>query len=681
MNGKRKPIRRRVQRIVLLTSAIVMGLAGLIGLLSMLSIRATGRDALREQLEINLSNTIGDKAALADEQFGKYLSYVSGFAAYIHDLYENPSRYTDQEVLPPDAANQGRMTMQRYLRDGGVALEDVERELKLFGNLEVYWKNAVAQNEGIITTVYIGTESGLHIAYDPASELGVEPGSAESHFDYSASEWYVKARDAGKPGITDIYQDSYGRGAMISCYAPFYDEKGAFAGSVSMDILVNDLYSKVVSMDLGEGGGVLLLDRAGSTIDPEEGNTIVAGSSLIHDERLLSAFARQESGSLLSGEGIYYAYSPVRSIGWTLCIGIPESTVLSSLYRMDRSIQYAILIFGAILLLLVVSVFFVSRRFAKTITGPLIRLGNDARTISRGDLSYRAEIQENDEVGDLAGNFNEMAASLSKYIADLTRVTAEKERIGAELNVATQIQADMLPRIFPAFPGRGDLDIYASMDPAKEVGGDFYDFFFVDDSRLCLVIADVSGKGVPAALFMVIAKTLIKNQAMLGLSPAEILNNVNHQLCDGNEAEMFVTVWLAVLDLKTGRGLAANAGHEHPALMRKSEGRYELVEYRHSPAVAVMPDLRFREHEFVLSPGDRLFVYTDGVPEATNADNELFGAERMTAALNVDPDAAPRQVLENVRRAVDAFVQDAVQFDDLTMMCLEYIGPRPEPAE
>ena len=256
----------------------------------------------------------------------------------------------------------------------------------------------------------------------------------------------------------------------------------------------------------------------------------------------------------------------------------------------------------------------------------------------------------------------------------------EKERIGAELNVATQIQADMLPRIFPAFPERKEFDLYATMDPAKEVGGDFYDFFLVDDDHLGLVMADVSGKGVPAALFMVIAKTLIKNRALLGESPAVVLRNVNEQLCEGNEAELFVTVWLAVIEISTGKGIAANAGHEHPVI-RRADGKYELVEYRHSPAVATMEGIRFREHEFELHPGDRLFVYTDGVPEATDANNELFGPERMLEALNRNVSAEPKELLASVREEIDTFVGAAPQFDDITMLGIHYYGPGEKPVK
>ena len=267
-----------------------------------------------------------------------------------------------------------------------------------------------------------------------------------------------------------------------------------------------------------------------------------------------------------------------------------------------------------------------------------------------------------------------MEKDLGEYVDHLMKVTKEKERIGAELSVATEIQAGMLPMIFPAFPDRSEFDLYASMTPAKEVGGDFYDFFFIDDDHLALVMADVSGKGVPAALFMVIAKTLIKDQALMGeLSPGRILMQTNERLCESNTKELFVTVWLAILNVKTGEGMAANAGHEHPALRRAGEA-YELQLYKHSPAVATMEGMRFREHEFVLHPGDSLFVYTDGVAEATNARDELYGTDRMIEALNEEPEASPEEVLVAVKSSVDRFVADAPQFDDLTMLCLRYNG-------
>ena len=317
--------------------------------------------------------------------------------------------------------------------------------------------------------------------------------------------------------------------------------------------------------------------------------------------------------------------------------------------------------------------FFMRRSFI----GPLMQIRGNVAEFAKNDTETTislANIRTKDEIQELAESISLMESDIIRYIGSIQTITAEKERIGAELNIATQIQADMLPRIFPAFPDRKEFDIYATMTPAKEVGGDFYDFFLIDENRLGLVMADVSGKGVPAALFMVIAKTLIKNRAQMGGGPAEVLQYVNEQLCEGNDAELFVTVWFAILDLSTGKGLAANAGHEHPAI-RRAGGNYELAVYRHSPAVATMEGMRFREHEFELHPGDSLFVYTDGVPEATDAQNELFGNERMLAALNENPDADPETLLHTVRRHIDAFVGDAPQFDDITMLGLKYKGP------
>lgn len=264
--------------------------------------------------------------------------------------------------------------------------------------------------------------------------------------------------------------------------------------------------------------------------------------------------------------------------------------------------------------------------------------------------------------------------TLSKRTHGLLRrqgeANREKERIGAELHVATQIQASMLPCIFPAFPEREEMDIYAIMEPAKEVGGDFYDFFLVDEDHLALVMADVSGKGVPAALFMVIAKTLLKNRAQMGESPKKVLEQVNNQLCENNEAEMFVTVWLGIYEISTGKLRAANAGHEYPAVKRAG-GSFELFRDKHGFVLAGMENARYWEYEMELREGDMLFVYTDGVPEAMDAENRLYGTERMLRALNGAPQAGPEELLRLVREDMGRFAGEAPQFDDITMLCLQ----------
>jgi serine phosphatase RsbU (regulator of sigma subunit) len=249
----------------------------------------------------------------------------------------------------------------------------------------------------------------------------------------------------------------------------------------------------------------------------------------------------------------------------------------------------------------------------------------------------------------------------------------EQERIEKELVMAREIQASALPNTFPPFPDRTEFALYASMTPAKEVGGDFYDFFLIDADHLALVIADVSGKGIPASLFMMISKTLIKNELLTGCDPAAALTRVNAQLLEQNSRMMFVTVWLAVLEISTGKVVACNAGHEHPAL-RRADGNFELIKYPHGIFVGVNKKARFMNRECELRPGDRIFVYTDGVPEATAADEKMFGETRLEAALNTCPDGTPEEILHAVKSAVDAFVGDAEQFDDLTMLCLEYRG-------
>ena len=228
----------------------------------------------------------------------------------------------------------------------------------------------------------------------------------------------------------------------------------------------------------------------------------------------------------------------------------------------------------------------------------------------------------------------------------------------------------MLPRIFPAFPERTEFDIFASMDPAKEVGGDFYDFFLIDEDHLALVIADVSGKGVPAALFMVISKTLLKNQALMKKAPKDILTEVNGQLCENNDAQMFVTVWLGIYEISTGKLTAANAGHEYPAI-RRADGKFELYRDKHGFVLAGMENIKYRQYELQLNAGDTLFVYTDGVAEAADSSNELFGTDRMTEALNREPDAEPQKLICNVNEKIAEFVGEADQFDDITMLAIK----------
>ena len=278
------------------------------------------------------------------------------------------------------------------------------------------------------------------------------------------------------------------------------------------------------------------------------------------------------------------------------------------------------------------------------------------------------------EVSTLTRTCINMVDDIDSYTENLQNVTAERQRIGTELDVASKIQRDMLPGTFPPFPDRCEVDLFASMNPAKEVGGDFYDFFLIDHDHLALTIADVSDKGVPASLFMVISKTLLQNHAQTGGSPKEIMTYVNNQLCQNNESFMFCTAWLGILDLTNGRLIASNAGHEYPAI-RRADGQFELLRDVHDPPLGVRDGLRFREYEMTLNPGDCLFQYTDGVTEAVNQKQELFGDKRLVMTLNTEQDLTPKELIDEVHRAIRNFSKGVPQSDDITMLCVQFLGP------
>ena len=282
-------------------------------------------------------------------------------------------------------------------------------------------------------------------------------------------------------------------------------------------------------------------------------------------------------------------------------------------------------------------------------------------------------VKHDDELRELADSFATMYREVGAYIAKLETVTAEKERIGAELDVAAKIQSSMLPCIFPAFPDRNEFDIYATMDPAKEVGGDFYDFFMVDADHLAFVVADVSGKGVPAALFMVIGKTLIKDHTGLHDDLGEVFTEVNNILCASNSEEMFITAFEGVLNLKTGELRYVNAGHEIPFLCRKG-GVFEPFKVRAGFVLAGMQGIRYRAGSIQLEPGDKVFQYSDGIPEAINSEKAPYGMKRLESVLAKNSEKAPSELLPLVKADVDAFVGDADQFDDITMLCIEFKG-------
>ena len=392
------------------------------------------------------------------------------------------------------------------------------------------------------------------------------------------------------------------------------------------------------------------------------------------------------------GKGMLYDIGKPEKYGWMCTSGVPVrdksgeitgfiladitlDNVVSGIWRFV--LQYAV----GLLLVIALFGFLMIRHMKKSVVKPI----ND---ITEASQKYAADkkagvqntehfanldIHTGDEIENLALTVKDMENDLQDYEKDLTKITAEKQRIHTELTLANKIQSDMVPNIFPAFPEREEFDIYASMIPAKEVGGDFYDFFFIDRDHLAMVIADVSGKGIPAAMFMVMAKCVIETQSMSGKSPAQILSSVNKMICTKNREKMFITVWLGILDLCSGELIASNAGHEYP-IIKAPDSDFEVLNDEHGFVLGGFERMKYKDYTIQMKPGSKLFVYTDGVAEATDADNKLFGLDRTVAALNKAKDKSPQTLLKTVDTSVREFIGEAEQFDDLTMMCIEYCG-------
>ncbi|MBR1913297.1 MAG: PP2C family protein-serine/threonine phosphatase [Lachnospiraceae bacterium] len=334
------------------------------------------------------------------------------------------------------------------------------------------------------------------------------------------------------------------------------------------------------------------------------------------------------------------------------------------------------------LIVITLMIIYISKFLKERVVTPLGLLSDAALRYTARDKTVASEqkgyfesvdIRTDDEIGDLLRSLTDMETDISDTMQRIREMTAAKERLDTELSIANHIQADILPGRYSEFPERKDFSLFALMTPAREVGGDFYDYFLIDEDHIALVIADVSDKGVPAALFMMTARTMIRTRGLNKVTPAAILSFANKELCRGNEEGLFVTVWMTIIELSTGRGLAANAGHTHPAICH-SGGRYELKEYDHCLPLGIMEDASFEQHAIQLQPGDRLFVYTDGVNEAADPTGQQFGTDRMIDALNLDPDASPEDTLNNVLSSVRAFAEGAEQADDITMLGFRYTG-------
>ncbi len=699
------PVSRKIVNLTLSVSITALLIATVICIAAIQDIRHTSVDtsrslgdsasessetALTSQLETEMLNQADYKADIADKKLTLYADLIEGAASSAGALLSSPESYEPREVMYPLKENADKWAMQRTLNDESVSYSDVENQSFVFGYLEEDFEHIV-ESAQTVTSIYLGTEEGLMISYDTFS--GDSYTGGENYYAFLDTQWYKDCKSADKTMFTSAYEDSYGRGLTVSCVTPIHDDKGRFKGCVAMDILMKDMNSSMVNDGIEEPSWAVLIDRSGAIIAGNEDDRNADVES-INDVQIAGIEVNTIADKLCSGidgiasigEGdgaVYVAYSNIESIGWVMCIMTPIADVIEPAVAIGEQmnenttyveklivesirevIQRCLVLFAALVLIITLVV----GGFSRKISNPLVQLEDEVMTISQGNLDLRTDINSNDEIGSLARAFNYMAETLQKYIKDLTQAVAREERIAAELSFASKIQAEMLPTDFPSTE---EYSLCASMKPAKETGGDFYDFFRIDDKRFALVIADVSGKGVPAALFMVQAMTVLKSELLKTRDIGEALSNANNLLCERNASELFVTVWACVLDLTTGEAVASNAGHEFPAI-RRAGGAFELFKDKHSMPLASMEGIKYKSYELTINPGDTVFVYTDGVAEATNAELQMFGTDNMLEALNKDSDAEPADLINAVTEGIHGFVKDAEQFDDITMLSFKY---------
>jgi sigma-B regulation protein RsbU (phosphoserine phosphatase) len=650
------------------------------------------QNALETQLRQQMINLARDKALLVNEKFRNIENQTRMAADIAGHIYSHKERYQPKAIDYYQSESQG---VPYLMTAPGVSLPAIRKEVALAANVSDILRQITVVDLGL-TTSYIGGESGYVIVIN--RDLS---GARVNDFDLAGRDWYVQARDRGGLYWTDVFADALGRGAGISCAMPFYEDSGGrriFRGVAGSGALLAEVEGIVNQSVIAESGyGFLLDDRGRVIISPRErmlrfadpGRS--AGEDYLHSDNpelrdLAQRMVNREEGLMslqIDGEDVYVAYSPLEAIDFSLGLVMDVDKVIQPARAIRQDIinftgevvgkinRSFLSILLAIVLVLIVTAgiaMVVAFYLARSLTEPIVKLCKGAEIIGGGDLSYQLEVNSHDEIETLAGAFNRM-------IRDIKTINGEKERLNGELSAAADIQNSMLPRIFPRFSKRSELSLYAKMTPAKEVGGDFYDFFYMDqeETQIGCVIADVSGKGVPAAMFMVIAKTLLKIHLLSCMDPAETLEAVNKLLCEDNPQEMFVTVFLCILDLGSGKLSYANGGH-NPPLISLSGEPYRFMKLEKGLPPGMFEDALYRKCELDLRSGDKLYLYTDGVNEAMNEAREEFGNDRFLAKANELQDLPPMEFDEALRQDIARFVGEEEQSDDITTLSIVYQG-------
>ena len=659
------------------------------------AIETVSQDTMHQVINGTLVKTTALQAYIADDMFADLKSDVMTMQTLAQQLFSHKDTITPHPFSLPDASKNGQPTAQ-VLHEKGVDYKNS----KYLGVAAHMSESMIAmyKSSGKLSDCFIGLDDGTLICIDEQSANKYDKNGTLSDFPVRERPWYISAAEKKQLCFSGIEYDTYTQKLCVTCSAPVIVD-GELYGVVGADIFLDamDDYVKNAANSTGllcvinnegqvifssDGGSAFKVETAANASDlRKSANTELA------DFITKSLKERTDLTELTVNEKPYYAAgAPMETVGWTVvtlvdkqATEVPAQQMIDQYDEINRNAQDAFdessawsktttMIMIALLLILgSATALWVASKIVKpveTMTNDIIDGGKTGKLFEMKDI-YKT----NDEIEVLAQSFDDLTKKIVQYIKDITQITKEKERIGTELELARKIQADMLPNIYPAFPDRPEFDIYASMRPAKEVGGDFYDFYLIDKDHLGMVIADVSGKGVPAALFMMMSRILIKNYAMMGYSPAQVLEQTNNSICMNNKEDMFVTVWYGVLEISTGKITAANAGHEFP-IIKKQGGKYELLQDKHGFVIGGMEGMKYAEYEIQLDSGEMLFLYTDGVPEATDSENNMYGTDRLLEAMNSKEHTDPLELLGSITDNVDQFVGEADRFDDMTMLAV-----------
>ncbi len=496
-------------------------------------------------------------------------------------------------------------------------------------------------------------------------------------YNYLQHPWYTVPKKLNRPVWSEPYFDKGGGNVLMSTYSLPVTRNNRFIGVLTADFSLQHLDKIVGNIHVLKHGYAFLLSAKGIFLSVPDKGLLGTADVLTYAEQTHSKSMKAVGKQMLKGKPGFMRYRkngkayhiyfrPMPTTGWLIGIVFPEDELFEPLHQLI-SITALPGLFGILLIALIVAL------IAKKATFRIMKLATATETISAGNFAAVIPPDPSgDELGKLNASFRTMQSALRKYIEELKEAIAKKQRIESELSIARDIQMGILPKIFPPFPEEKDIDVFAMIEPAREVGGDLYDFFFVDPEHFCFLIGDVSGKGVPASLFMAVAKTLIKAIAGTGKPANEILKIVNTELASNNNNCMFVTVFIGILNIKTGEIHFTSAGHNPPVHIRKKG--VSFIQNHPGPAIGIFPDIEYTAGNLKLAHGESLFLYTDGVNEAFNAKGEQYSNQRLEAALNLSTGGNSAEIIRHLFEDVTAFVDGATQSDDITMLNIRYTG-------